>query len=145
MTNTSRSSSKDEFRALVDRKKEQARRSRVPTEEDFARAHDHMEAQNRLFATIRDNVFRSFAGRLPLHEIFLFPGPTTDYEAYVFYESDADIEACRGSDVEQAIRDAICRELASTSDVSSPTVAFKFDSHENVERQCNGNYRKYLG
>jgi hypothetical protein len=145
MAKKSRSSGRDEFRALVDRKKEQMRRSQVPTEEDFARAEAHMEAQNRMFATVRDNVFRSFAGRVPLHEIFLFPGPTTDYEAYVFYESDADIEACRGSGVEQAIRDAICQEFASTSDARSPTVAFKFDSHESVKKQCNGNYRKYLG
>jgi hypothetical protein len=103
-----------------------------------------MEALNRLFTTVRTTVFRSFAGRIPLHEVFLFPGATAGYQAYVFYESDADIEACRSSDLEQAIKDAICKGLASTSEGNQPTVAFTFDSHENVKKQCNGDYWKYL-
>ena len=93
-----------------------------------------------MFSTIRDHVLKSFAGRVPLHEIFLFPGPTTDYDACVFYESDADIEACRINGAEQALKDAILQGFAAIKNDSgvSPTVAFKFDSHEKVKKRCNG-------
>lgn len=144
MAKKSRSAGKDEFRALVERKMKELRQMQIPTDEDFARADAHMAAQNRMFATIRGDVFNSFASRIPLHDIFLFPGPTTDFEAYVFYESDADIDVCRASGVEQAIKDAISQAFAARRDNGTPpTVTFNFDSHENVKKQCNGNYHKY--
>lgn len=136
----------DEYRALVKRKLEQQRRSRIPTEEDFARAKAQMAAQDRIFRIVRDRVFRTFAGQVPLHEIYLFPGPTTDYEAYVFYERKSDVETYHNGDVEHAIKNAISEAFAAFSENGmQPTVSCRFDSHENVKSQCNGNYRKYLG
>jgi hypothetical protein len=99
-----------------------------------------------MLAKIRDRILESFAGRAPLSAVFLFPGPTTDYEVLVFYKSNADIEACRANGNEQAIRDAILREFAATANDKRvpPTVAFKFDSYENVRKRSNGNYGLYL-
>lgn len=145
MVKKSRSKGKDQFKALVDLKAKQLRSSQIPTDEDFARADALMAARERKFAVVRDKVLRSFAGQIPLHDIFLFCGPATDYDAYVFYESTADMEACRANGAEQAIREAICQGFAEFSEHGTqPTVTFNFDSHENVKRQCNGNYDKYL-
>ena len=136
----------DAYSALVNSKREQQLRSRIPTEEDFARAKAHMAAQERIFRFVRDYAFRKFAGRIPLHEIYLFPGPTTDYDAYVFYDSKVDLETYSNSDVELAIKDSITEAFAAASEnAMRPTVSFTFDSHENVMNRCNGNYRKYLG
>ena len=146
MTKKSLSHGQDEYRKLVNRKLEQRQRSRIPTEEDFARAKAHMAAQNRIFRIVRAHVFRTFGGHVPLHEIYLFPGPTTDYDAYVFYETKSDVETYHDGDVEHAIKDAISDAFAASSENGMrPTVSCKFDSHENVMKQCNGNYRKYLG
>lgn len=145
MKKKSASHGQDEYKALVNQKLEQQRRSQVPTEEEFARAKAHMAAQHRIFKIVTDNVLRSFAGQVPLHDIYLFPGPTTDYHAFIFYESKSDVETYHDGDVEQAIKDAISEAFASTCEKGiRPTVAFEFDSHENVMKRCNGNYWKYL-
>lgn len=146
MATKSPSHGKNAYRAIVNRKLEQRRRSGIPTEVDFARAEAHFAAQDRICRIVRDAVFRTFAGQVPLHEIFLFPGPTTDYDVYVFYESKSDVETYRDGDVEHAIRDVIADAFATSGENGiRPTVSCKFDSHENVMKHCNGNYRKYLG
>ena len=119
----------------------------IPTDEEFARASESMSAQHRMFATIRDHVLRLFAAQAQLHDIYFF-GSETDYEAHIFYDSEADIERCRVNGVERMLKEAICQAFAGTAKSQgssiSPTLAFKFDSHENVKRRCNGNYDKYF-
>ena len=144
MAKKSRSQGRAEYMALVRRKEQEKRK--VPTEEDFARAHAAMAAELRILATVRDCVMRSFLFHLPLHDILLFPSRKTNYQAYVFYESNADVESCRVSGADEELKYAIAQAFASTSDTgTAPTVAVEFDSYENVKKKCNGDYRKYLG
>ena len=135
----------DEYKAIINHKLKQQQLSQVPSEEAMASANAHMAAQNRIYKIVRNNVLWRFADQVPLHEIYLFPGTTTDYHAFVFYESVSDVQTYHDSEVEHAIKNAISEAFASNcKNAKRPTVAFNFDSHENVKNRCNGNYLHYL-
>jgi hypothetical protein len=118
----------------------------IPSAEDFARAKARIDEQSAVFNAVRKGFLRRFAGRAPVRDIYLFPSPTTDYDAWIFYHSEADIEACRADGTEDLMVDAVTRLFAKARPdlLIGPTVSFQFDSHENVLRKCNGNYFQYL-
>jgi hypothetical protein len=119
----------------------------LPTEEEFARAHAKMAEQNHLFARVRENLLKSTPAGVPLHDVFLFPSPNADYDAFVFYNTQRDVEACRSNGNDEMLRAAIVRAFATTlgcSETTAPTIRVLFDSHEHVKKVCNGNYFQYL-
>lgn len=140
----SSSAGRAEFRELIERK-ELARR-RIPTEEEFARASAKMAAEDERLANIRERVLNCLQSRWPLHDILLFSGSATDYEALVIYELEIDIEICHSNGFEKSLMDSIKREIAAESEAETlPTVACSFHSYELVMKKCNGCYRKYFG
>lgn len=118
----------------------------IPTDEEFARASALMAARDRKCAKIKKFVFQSLNNRAPLHDVYVFPGPNTGYQVYVFYKHESDIATCRDDGNEQLIKDAILEQCAAISNDldHAPTVAFTFDSHEQVKKQFNGDYYKYF-
>jgi hypothetical protein len=116
--------------------------SNTPSDEEFERVHARMRAEESLYAGVRAKVLSSFP-KVPLRDIFGFGDPAKRPDVWVFYETSRDIEVYRANGAERSIKEAIRRELVSVTSKVVP-VQITFDSHENVQRKCNGNYWKYL-
>ena len=85
------------------------------------------------------------AQRIPLHRIeFIVPFVDTDFslDVWMFYDTDDNLAAVRGDGRCAAVEQAF---LAALTTIGYPpdwleNVVFSSDSHENVERNFEGNY-----
>jgi hypothetical protein len=117
-------------------------KSNIPSEEEFARAKAAMRNKDRGLSDVRERVLRRFHDR-GVHEFFiLYSTPTNTFGAYVFYASDREIAKGGESGLSAEIRDAVYEELTAVGRGERDTldVVFEFDSHENVERNYEGDY-----
>jgi hypothetical protein len=117
-------------------------RNNIPSREDFARAKAAMKKLDHGLSHVRDQILARFHER-GLHEIFvLYSRPTNTFMAYVFYRLDNDIVHGDESGLSAEIRDAVYKELAAAGRGKQDTlnVRFEYDSHENVERNYQGDY-----
>jgi hypothetical protein len=115
--------------------------SNIPSDEDFARA-DRLDAERwRNLGNVSENVKQHFKRICPLHNVYLFP-ERGNFRACVFFNEDKDIEACKRNGVTREIEDYVYGELELAGRGSRPdiTVAFEWDSHENVLAHFEGDY-----
>ena len=124
------------------RERERHARS-IPTDEDFAKAHTAMDRRLRIFAEVRDSVFEMLPDA-PLHELYLFGEPGEEVFARVFFETESDIQVCNKCGVSKHVHDAILKGFQKREDSLNTTLTTEYDSHENVQKKCNGDYFKYL-
>jgi hypothetical protein len=80
----------------------------------------------------------------PLHALYLIGKPEKEVHAYVFFETESDVTLCIGNGVSRQVHDAILAGFEKQEDCFRPTLSVAYDSHENVQKTCNGNYYKYL-
>jgi len=117
-------------------------KNNIPSEEEFARAKAAMRHRDRGLSDVRERVLRRFHDR-GVHEFFIFYSPATNtFVAYVFYRSDREIAKGEESGLSAEIRDSVYEELTAVGrgEQNSLNVIFEFDSHENVERNYEGDY-----
>lgn len=116
--------------------------SNIPSDEDVARADRLAEERSRNLDKVADAVKRKFANVCPLHNIYILPQRDVNFRAYIFLEKDMDLESCERSGVKQRMMDCVFTELelAGRGKRSDTTVAFEWDSHENVLTNFEGDY-----
>ncbi len=116
--------------------------TKIPSEADFARAKRLAEERSRNLSLVSARVKQSFKDRCPLHNVYILPQRDVDFRAYVFFRTDRDLKECEAEGITQEIRDAIYSELerVGRGRRNEITVAFEFDSDENVEANFEGDY-----
>lgn len=115
---------------------------KIPSKEDFARAKAAMRKNDQGLSEVRSQILDQFGAR-GVHELFVLFSPAANcFGVYVFYNLSAQIEEARRSglaeEIEVAVLDSL--ERAGRGPRSSLNVNFEFDSHENVEKNYEGNY-----
>jgi hypothetical protein len=116
--------------------------SNIPSDEDFARAERLDRERWRNVEMVRKRVIAHFKRICPLYDVCLLPQGDPDFRAYVFFEKDRDVEACKNSGIVQQMTDFVYAELelAGRGKRGDITVAFEFDSDENVMAKFAGDY-----
>lgn len=116
--------------------------NRIPSDEDFARASRHMEERSRKLDKVREKVIKHFEKISPLHDFYLIDQRDVDFRAYVFFKENKDIKSCESSGILQTLMDFVYTELelAGRGKREDITVAFEFDSDENVTANFGGDY-----
>ncbi len=114
----------------------------IPSDEDFARADRLMEERSRNLDKISESVKQRFTLICALHNCYILSQRDVDFRAYVFFEEDKDIKACENSGICQEIEDLVYAELerVGRGKKGDITVAFEFDSDENVTANFEGDY-----
>jgi hypothetical protein len=134
-------SRKDAFVGSVVREKLRQSQS-IPTREEFARAHAAMSEEIERCALLSRSVLDSLEHKTPVHDILFFGRPQKGFHAYVFYTAQSDVNKSRADGTNELIRTQIAEKVAHL--YPDAPVDVTFDSHENVQRKCNGDYYKYL-
>lgn len=117
-------------------------KSKIPTDEEFARASNVMKEKARMLDVVREEVIRCFRNRCPLHDFFILDQRDVDFRCYIFFETNKDIEECMRNGIQDELTEFIYSELERVGrgkrDVIK--VAFEFDSNENVKANFEGDY-----
>lgn len=118
----------------------------IPSDEDFARASAVLKHRSRGLSEVSEKILARFKTGGEIHEFFILDGSEHSFGAYVFYPTDADIVKAAESGLESRIKDAVFEELENVGRGNRNTVEveFEFDSHENVERNYEGDYYNRL-
>ena len=116
--------------------------SKIPSEEDFARADKWDEEQSRGIDEVSEKVDERFLSRCQLHYFYLMSQGENAFRAYIFFKEDKDVEASKNDGTVQDIIDFVYAELervgrGKRGDIQ---VAFEFDSDENVTANFEGDY-----
>lgn len=118
------------------------RRSKIPTEEEFKQASAEMKTSARGLSEVREVVISRIQRKHNVHDVFVIDGRNETFRALVFFETEADKRAAQAQNVTSYIRSMILEELerVGRDTANGRSVIFEFDSHENVERNYQGDY-----
>ena len=118
----------------------------ILSEEDFARAKKFMADRYRNLDAVENAVKLRFMKCCPLHNVYLLAQEDVDFRAYVFFENDVNVLECNANGTTNAMEDAFYDELArfGRGRRGEIVVAFVWDSHENVEKNYDGDYLSRL-
>ncbi len=114
----------------------------IPSEEDFARAKAYMEELDAGFDKVSENIKKHY-GKDNVHKVFLFYSPKIDtFGAYVFFLKNDQVDEAKKSGLSSQIEEAIRNELENVGrgDRNLLKLNVEFDSHENVEKDYEGDY-----
>jgi len=116
--------------------------SKIPSDEDFARADRLDRERGRNLDLVSASIMRHFKGRCPLHLVSTLPQIGVNFRVYVFFNETKDIAACKANGIVQDLIDFAYAELerVGRGKRTEITVDFEFDSDENVTKQCGGDY-----
>ena len=114
----------------------------IPSDEDFERAKQLARERERNLDSVCDRVKERFKPQTPLRNLYILPQRDVNFRAYIFFRKHEDVEICDKNGVSQEIQDFVYAELERAGRGSSDeiTVAFEFDSDENVEANFEGDY-----
>ena len=114
----------------------------IPSEEEFARASKYMDEGFLHLEQVREAVLLRFRDTCPLYAFHIMPQRGVDFRAYIFFNTEKDIETCKNSGIAQQIIDFVYSELerVGRGTKAAIKVAFEFDSNENVISKYNGDY-----
>jgi hypothetical protein len=116
--------------------------NKIPSDDEFVKASKYMDEQSRNLDKVCDKVIHHFKNICPLHDFYLLDQIDVDFRAYVFFKEDKDILECQRNGIIQDIMDIVYAELeiAGRGKREDITVAFEFDSDENVTANFGGDY-----
>lgn len=114
----------------------------IPTDDDFARASAALRQRSEGLEDVRKRVLAKFSSDGTIHEFFILDSSANSFRAYVFFKKESQIELARQSGLIHDIEEAVFRELQRVGRGArdEASVEFEFDSHENVEKNYEGNY-----
>lgn len=115
---------------------------KIPSDEEFARADRLDKERSRNLDAVSKNVTEHFRDSCRLYKVFILPQRDVNFRAYVFFYRNTDVKECERSDSLRAIQDFILSELErqGRGKKEDITVAFEFDSDENVTANYEGDY-----
>ncbi|CAM4419521.1 MAG: hypothetical protein LEGION0403_FIIPPAGN_02142 [Legionella sp.] len=115
---------------------------RIPTEADFARADAEDAKRNRGLSDICERIVNKYKLK-NIHKVFAFYSQRGDsFGFYIFYNFDYQIKEARDSGLEEVLKRDVLQELEieGRGKMDKLKVDFEFDSHENVEKNYEGDY-----
>ena len=113
----------------------------TPSDEEFARASAALRCRARGLSEARTRLLERFKEK-GLREIFIMDRAEYKFHAFVFYETNAQIQEAAASGLSREITLALHDELEAVGRGSCDEnqVAVEFDSQENVEANYEGDY-----
>jgi|GEM_PF-1447963 len=118
--------------------------SKIPSEDEFARAKKKMRELDRNIIQVNENALRYFKEICPTrsHNFYLIAEERRKFRAYVFYKSDKDIQIYKANGIAQKIEDFVYAELErqERGKKEELTLSFEFDSDENIAANYDGDY-----
>jgi hypothetical protein len=126
----------------AEKKRRKGRKNNPPTEEEIARAEAADAHDYRGLSDVDEHIKERFKAD-GLHESFMFYSPNTEkFYARLFYEHDHQIQEAEESGLAERIKDEVLYALEEVGRGERGTlqVEFEFDSHDNVERNYEGDY-----
>ncbi|MCP3920954.1 MAG: hypothetical protein GY714_00055 [Desulfobacterales bacterium] len=117
-------------------------KNNIPSEEDFRRAEIADRERQKGLSEVRDHILNRFSKEGVYNFFILFSPEKNYFGAFVFYRWDKQITEAKESGLSSKIVSAVYEELekAGRGTRSTIEVEFEFDSHENVERNYEGDY-----
>jgi len=114
----------------------------IPSAEDFKRAKAADRARNRGLSEASEIILKQF-DKQGVHECFMFYSPANNsFGAYIFYRWNFQIDAAEKFGLSSRIKEAVysALEQVDRGDRNSINLNIEFDSHENVEKNYEGDY-----
>jgi hypothetical protein len=126
---------------------DQALPRRKPTHEEVKKARQLGDEWYRPVREVKTLFNEHFKHRYPVDCIYLLHQVDVDYRAYIFFHEDCDIADCEKNGVTQVMRGFVVEKLEEFSRKKGDkiTVAFEFDSRENVQKNFGGSYLERIG
>ena len=114
----------------------------IPSDEEFARAKKVMADESRHLDRVVRSIKQCFSKRCALYDFYLLPQLDVTFRACAFFDTNADLESSRVNGIIDEIIEYTYVELerAGRGKRDEITVAFEFDSDENVREKYNGDY-----
>jgi len=116
--------------------------SKIPSDEELDRASKMMEQQFVNLDAVKNNVLERFKCKCPLYDFRILPQGDDGFRAYVFFETDLDVEECNTNGIVDELQAFVIKELerAGRWTKDETIVAFEIDSDENVTANYEGDY-----
>lgn len=120
----------------------QARPVKIPTKEDFVRADKLDQERSRGLAEVSNGVKRYMMGICPLYDVYTLAQRDVTYRVFVFFNKEEDMWKCKNNGAIRELIEFVHDELARATRQRRGefTVAFEFDSDENVRANYEGDY-----
>ena len=114
----------------------------IPSDDDFERVSRMMEERFKHLEKVKNKSKKYFSKRCPLYDFYILPQGDSGFRAYVFFEKEEDKERCKKEGIFEQIEGFVLDKLerygkGKREDIS---VAFEWDSNENVEAKFGGDY-----
>ncbi len=116
--------------------------NKIPSDEGLDRASKMMEQQFQGLDAVEAAVVNHFKNSCPLYDFCILPQGDDGFRAYIFFNTDEDIQKCTEAGIVEDIKACVYEELerAGRGKQGEIEVAFELDSHENVTANFEGNY-----
>lgn len=116
--------------------------NKIPSDEELDRASEIMEQQFQGLDVVKDTVVRRFKNACPIYDFHILPQGEDGFRAYVFFNTDEDIQRCTETGIVDAIKACVYEELqrVGRGKIGETTVVFELDSDENVNANYEGDY-----
>ncbi len=116
--------------------------NRIPSDEELDRASNMMERQYHGLDVVKDTVVSRFKNACPLYDFHILPQGVEGFRAYVFFNTDADLQKCTKVGIVEEIKACVYEELqrVGRGKIGETTVVFELDSDENVTANFEGDY-----
>ncbi len=114
-------------------------KSKIPTEEEFARAKQKMRERSKKEAEFKAAILSRLSNRVPCHDIWVWLSNGAYTISFVF-PNDADLESSHNESrvlVEAAVKNA-------ADSIGAAEVNIEYHSHEYVLKKFNENYDQYF-
>ncbi|MFA7270916.1 MAG: hypothetical protein WC073_16385 [Sterolibacterium sp.] len=116
--------------------------SNIPSNADFARADELDRERSRNLDAASRNVAEHFQEVCRLFKVHILPQRDVSFRAYIFFYTDENIRDSERNGMLYAIQDYVYEELErqGRGKRGEISVAFEFDSDENVAANYDGDY-----
>jgi len=116
--------------------------SKIPSDEELNRASKKMDQRFSSLDAVKNNVVKHFKSKCPLYDFRILPQGDNGFRAYVFLETDCDIEECTKNGTVDELKQFVVQELTSAGKwtENKTVIAFELDSDENVTANYEGDY-----
>lgn len=115
---------------------------RIPSEQALAFAKQRARERSLNLDVVRNSLMEKFSPLCNLDNIYVIPEGDFQFRVAVFFSSDKDVIACMDSGLCQSIQDHAFDEVERVGRGirDEVTIAFEFDSDENVQKNYKGDY-----
>ena len=111
-------------------------KTKIPSEEDFARAKQRMRERSEKESLFKSAILSKLSRKQPCHDIWVWLSDNECTVSYIF-PTDSDLKKNETKKIVQVIETAAQYQ-------GIENVVIKYHSHEYILKEYNGNYDKYF-